>query len=102
MAIAPVFYRERMGQVLALTAVAAGYAAVAFALWQLGRRARRRGVGADVIAVFDEIWHPAAYRPRPEIQRQQQRRDTDRVPSGPSWHGRVRLARPASTPGERR
>ena len=50
----------------------AGLAIIVTALWSLAVRVRRRG--ADVLAPFDELWHPAAHRTRIERQEQAERR----------------------------
>ncbi|WP_433116270.1 hypothetical protein [Micromonospora sp. CA-246542] len=43
------------------------------ALWWLGVRGRRRGVGGEVMGPFEEMWHPAATRYRAEVRVQEQR-----------------------------
>jgi hypothetical protein len=53
---------------LAFLGTAAGVAAIAVGLVWLGRRVRRRGVGGEVMGPFEEIWHPAAYRARMELE----------------------------------
>ena len=54
--------------VLILLAFACCVAAVLGALAWLGVRGRRRGVGGEVMGPFEEMWHPAAIRYRPEIR----------------------------------
>jgi hypothetical protein len=85
-----------MGAVLAFLTVYGGLAAIVGGLGWVAVRARRRGVGAGVMGVFDEIWHPAAQRYRVEIQVQAERMvpmpspedkpwdSTDNTPSGPA------------------
>ncbi|MFG2048376.1 hypothetical protein ACGFIW_13215 [Micromonospora sp. NPDC048935] len=62
-----------MADVLILLVFAGGVAAILGILWWLGARVRRRGVGADVMGPFEEIWHPAAHRFRAEIRVQEAR-----------------------------
>ncbi|MEH1015922.1 hypothetical protein V6U90_22775 [Micromonospora sp. CPCC 206060] len=62
-----------MFEVLAFLAVAGCVAAIAGGPAWLGSRARRRGVGGEVMGPFEEIWHPAAPRYRAEIRVQEQR-----------------------------
>ncbi|MEU8087156.1 hypothetical protein AB0B57_26515 [Micromonospora sp. NPDC049101] len=62
-----------MADVLILLVFAGCVAAILGILWWLGARVRRRGVGAEVMGPFEEIWHPAAHRFRTEIRVQEAR-----------------------------
>ncbi|RLP96022.1 hypothetical protein EAD89_00715 [Micromonospora sp. BL4] len=62
-----------MGDALILLMFAACLAAVLGTLLWLGARARRRGVGGEVMGPFEEMWHPAAHRLRAEIRLQEAR-----------------------------
>ena len=61
----------------------AGFAAVVGGLAWLGLRARRRGVGGSVLGAVDEIFHPAAYQPRIEVQQQAERKVNAPSPGDP-------------------
>ncbi|MGI5215181.1 hypothetical protein [Plantactinospora sp. CA-290183] len=62
-----------MGDVLGYLVVVCCLAAILGGLAWLGSRARRRGVGGEVMGPFEEIWHPAAERFRAEIRVQEER-----------------------------
>ncbi|MEU0551293.1 hypothetical protein [Micromonospora sp. NPDC005979] len=66
-----------MGDVLILLVFGCCVGVVLAALWWLGVRGRRRGVGGEVMGPFEEMWHPAATRYRAEV-RVQERRMTPR------------------------
>ncbi|RLP92290.1 hypothetical protein [Micromonospora sp. CV4] len=76
-----------MGDALILLMFAACLAAVLGTLLWLGARARRRGVGGEVMGPFEEMWHPAAHRLRAEI-RVQEARVVPMPPQGGRRHGR--------------
>jgi hypothetical protein len=59
-----------VGELLAILAVAAVFAAIMGTLAWLGSRVRRRGGGgsAAFMGPFEEIWHPAAHRARLETR----------------------------------
>ncbi|MFJ8581323.1 hypothetical protein [Micromonospora sp. NPDC093277] len=57
-----------MAELAAILLVIGSLAAFLALLAWLAARVRRRGIGGDVMGPFDEIWHPAAYRFRAEIQ----------------------------------
>ena len=63
-----------MTDLLAIVAVLAAFGAVMVALVLLTRRARGRRVGSSVAGPFEEIWHPAAYRARVDIEVQDERK----------------------------
>jgi hypothetical protein len=66
-----------------LVVTLAGFGAVVGGLAWIGLRARRRGVGGSVLGAVDEIFHPAAYQPRIEIQQQTQRKVNAPAPGDP-------------------
>jgi hypothetical protein len=61
----------------------AGFGAVVGGLAWVGSRARRRGVGGSVLGAVDEIFHPAAYQPRIEVQQQAERKVNTPSPGDP-------------------
>ena len=73
-----------MGEVLAVLTVANLVATVGGFLW-LGRRLRRRagGVAGEIMAPFDEIFHPTAHLARFEIQAHGQRGVPTPAPGDP-------------------
>jgi hypothetical protein len=62
-----------VAEILAFLAVAGCVAGISGGLVALGSRARRRGVGGEVMGPFEEIWHPAAHRFRAEIRVHEER-----------------------------
>ncbi len=56
-----------------LVLVGVSWAAILGGLYWLGTRVRKHGLGGAFMATFEEIYHPAAHKPRIEIQAQQQR-----------------------------
>jgi hypothetical protein len=66
-----------------LVVTLAGFGAVVGGLAWIGSRARRRGVGGSVLGAVDEIFHPAAYQPRIEIQQHTQRKVNAPAPGDP-------------------
>jgi hypothetical protein len=69
---------------LALLVMLAVFGPVLGGLPWLASRVRRRGAGESVMGPFDEIWHPAAYRARIEIQVQEERPASMPLP-GDRW-----------------
>ena len=63
-----------MNDIVIFSAVFAGLALVVVGLAWLANRARRRNVGGSVLGAVDEVFHPAAYQPRIEIQVQAERK----------------------------
>ncbi|MFC3504866.1 hypothetical protein ACFOOK_28405 [Micromonospora krabiensis] len=61
-----------MFDVLLFLMVVGCVAAIAGGLGWLGSRARRRGVGGEVMGPFEEMWHPAAHRYRAEVRQHEQ------------------------------
>jgi len=67
----------------AVVGMAAMYAAlVGFVAW-IGIRARRRRIGGNALGAFDEIWHPAGYRHRIEVERHDRRVVAPPAPGDP-------------------
>ena len=62
-----------MGQVVAFLIVGSGFSAILCGFVWLARRVRRRGNGGALMGPLDEIYHPAAYRFRHEVQVQDER-----------------------------
>jgi hypothetical protein len=71
-----------MGEALAILMVANLAATVGGFLW-LGRRLRRRGHGGEIMAPFDDIFHPAAHLARFEIHAHAQRKVPTPAPGDP-------------------
>jgi hypothetical protein len=76
---------------LPLVIVAASFGAIVGGLAWLGSRARRRRVGGSVLGAVDEIFHPAAYQPRIEIQQQAERRTPAPSPGDLPWPGEPKV-----------
>ena len=72
-----------MQSVLAIAAIFAGFALVLLGIAWVGRRAARQGVGASMMGIFDEIYHPAAHEPHIEIHQQAERKQPSPVPGDP-------------------
>lgn len=62
-----------MDAALTFLLVAGGYGVVMGCLAWLGSRARRRGVGGEVMGPVEEIFHPAAHHFRPQIRAAEER-----------------------------
>jgi hypothetical protein len=77
---------------LSVLVVAVVVAVVLVGLWRLAARARRRGIAAPVMSVFDEVFHPVADESRREL-RGQEERSAPRPSSGaePDGNGGLRL-----------
>ncbi|AYF26836.1 hypothetical protein CSH63_05065 [Micromonospora tulbaghiae] len=58
---------------MAIVLVVGSLAAALRLLVWLAARVRRRGIGDNVMAPFEEIWHPAAHRIRAEIKVHEER-----------------------------
>jgi hypothetical protein len=71
-----------MGEVVAILTVANLAATVGGFLW-LARRLRRRGHGGEIMAPFDDIFHPAAHLARFEIHAYAQRKVPTPAPGDP-------------------
>ncbi len=65
----PATYAVRVEAVVVL----GGLALIVAGLVWVASRARGRRAGGAVLGAVDEIWHPAAYRPRVEIEVQSER-----------------------------
>ena len=76
-----------VADLLAIIAVLAAFGAVMVALALLTRRARGRRAGSSVTGPFEEIWHPAAYRARIDIEIQDERKIGAPSPGDPPGTG---------------
>lgn len=63
-----------MDGILPIVGTLAGIALVIGGLARIASRARARAVGGSVLGAVDEIFHPAAYEPRMQVQIQAERR----------------------------
>lgn len=75
-----------MEDFLPLVVILAAFGLVMGGLAWIASRARRRGVGGSVLGAVDEIFHPAAYQPRIEIQVQAERKAPMPSPGDLPWH----------------
>ena len=76
---------EYMADGWAIVIVVAFFGLLLGGLWWVGIRSRRRGVGDSILGAVDEIFHPAAYRPRSEIQAQAVRQVPAPSPGDPPF-----------------
>ncbi|HET8590579.1 MAG TPA: hypothetical protein VFM01_13175 [Nakamurella sp.] len=74
-----------MQTALILVAVAVALGGTLAALPWLAARARRRGVGGNPFAPFEEMWHPAVHRAQAEIRVQAEQRDPSPAPDDQPW-----------------
>jgi hypothetical protein len=68
---------------LMLVAVAVALGGTLAALPWLAARARRRGVGGNPLAPFEEMWHPAVHRAQAEIRVHEERGEPSPAPGDP-------------------
>ena len=88
-----------MGELLPLLATVAVFAVLIAGLARLATLARRRRTGGSALGAVDEIFHPAAYQPRIDIQLQSERKTP--LPSAgdlPSLDGLPTADHPAARP----
>lgn len=76
-----------MHTALILLAVAALLAGTLATLPWLAARARRRGVGGNPFAPFEEMWHPAVHRAHAEIRVQAEQGEPIPAPGDPPHRG---------------
>jgi hypothetical protein len=72
-----------VGTATGVSAIVAMYVVLVGLVVWIGRRARRRRIGGNVLGAFDEIWHPAGYRHRIEVERHDERVEAAPAPGDP-------------------
>jgi hypothetical protein len=72
-----------MGEVGLALELSGAVVLVPAALLVLGRRARRRGLGATVMGPWEEIWDPVAHRTSVEVRVQAERMTPPPAPADP-------------------
>jgi hypothetical protein len=70
---------------LILLAVAVVFGGALATLPWLAARTRRRGIGGNPFAPFEEMWYPAVHRAHAEIQVQEERGDPSPAPGDPPF-----------------